>query len=181
MEIKTNPLSRRAGLTLTEVMIAISVGAIVGVAVGLLVFFTARSFVALSNYVDLDQKSRNALDRMSREIRQADRVLAFSTNSVSLLYNGGTLAFTFDPGNRTLSRAYNGQTEVLLPECDQLNFSVFQRNPVVGTYDQYPTASATTAKLVQFNWTCSRTILGQRVNTESMQSAKIVIRKQEEI
>ena len=31
-------------------------------------------------------------------------------------------------------------------------------------------------KLVSVSWRCSRTILGQKVNTESVQTAKIVIR-----
>jgi hypothetical protein len=34
------------------------------------------------------------------------------------------------------------------------------------------------AKLVQVTWVCSRSILGKKVNTESVQSAKVVIRKQ---
>ena len=39
--------------------------------------------------------------------------------------------------------------------------------------------TATGAKLIKLNWTCSRTILGQAVNTESVQTAKIVMRKQD--
>ena len=65
-----------------------------------------------------------------------------------------------------------------MTECDYLRFAIFQRNPIGGTYDQYATASATNCKLVQLNWICSRTILGAKVNTESVQSAKIVIRRQ---
>jgi hypothetical protein len=47
-----------------------------------------------------------------------------------------------------------------------------------GSYDQYPTASASTCKLVQLDWICSRPIIGTQKNTESVQSAKVVIRKQ---
>ncbi|MBI4659259.1 MAG: hypothetical protein HY735_10495, partial [Verrucomicrobia bacterium] len=55
---------------------------------------------------------------------------------------------------------------------------IYQRNPIGGTYDQYPTGAASTCKLVQLRWICSRKILGVAKNTESVQSAKVVIRKQ---
>jgi hypothetical protein len=71
-----------------------------------------------------------------------------------------------------------GVTEVLLTECDNLSFAIFQRNPINGTYNQYPTASPATTKLINVTWTCSRKILGNTMNTENVQTAKVVIRKQ---
>jgi hypothetical protein len=67
---------------------------------------------------------------------------------------------------------------MLLTNVDFLSFQIFQRNPVAGTYDTYPTSSATNCKLVSVSWICSRSILGSKLNTESVQTAKIVIRKQ---
>jgi hypothetical protein len=146
--------------------------------VALLVFYTAHSFAAMFNYVDLDQYSRNALDRMSMEIRQADRLVSSTTNQLVFSYNGGTLSYTYDPTAQTLTRVFGAQTDVLLTQCRQLLFTIYQRNPIGGSYDVYPTGTATTTKLVQLNWTCSRSILGQAVNTESVQSAKVVLRKE---
>jgi hypothetical protein len=159
-------------------MIATGIGGVVLSVLMLLIFFAARSFAALANYVDLDQASRNALDIMSSEIRQADRLTTFSTNQLVFSYNGNTLDYTYSPQAKTLTRTLGGNARVLLTGCDSLTFSIFQRNPMGGTYDQYPTATAATTKLVQLTWTCSRKILGAAVNTESVQSAKIVLRKQ---
>jgi prepilin-type N-terminal cleavage/methylation domain-containing protein len=175
----TNTRRKRSAFTLAEMMIAVGIGSMAMAAVASLVFYTARSYAAMTNYVDLDQYSRRALDRMSQEIRQADELAAFTTNRLEFVYNGSPLVYAFNSSARTLTRTYGGQTEILLKECDKLTFSVFQRNPVGGSYDQYPAATPTTAKLVQLTWTCSRKILGEAVNTESVQSAKIVIRKQE--
>jgi hypothetical protein len=62
--------------------------------------------------------------------------------------------------------------------CQDLSFSIFQRNTASGTFDQFPaTLTNNAVKLVQLNWTCQRTVFG-RLNTESVQSAKIVIRNQ---
>ena len=39
-------------------------------------------------------------------------------------------------------------------------------------------ATVATAKVIDLSWVCSRSILGQKANTESVQTARIVIRKQ---
>ena len=76
-------------------------------------------------------------------------------------------------------RTKGGVSQVLLTECDFLTFSNYQRNPYYGQYDQYPvTTSPTNSKLVSLTWVCSRKITGAKMNTESVQTAKIVIRKQ---
>jgi hypothetical protein len=146
-----------------------------------LMFYTGRSFAALANYVDLDAYSRNALDTMSREIRQTRRLVAGTSTRLEFEdFDGGTLVYQFNAGARTLTRSKNGvfNTEPLLRECNFLQFSMFQRNPINGQYNQYPTATPDQCKLVQLRWICSRDLIQSRRNTESVQSAKIVIRKQ---
>ena len=65
-----------------------------------------------------------------------------------------------------------------LTECDWLTFDIRQRNSIGGTYDLYPVATPGTTKVVNVSWSCSRTIFGRKENTESVQTARIVIRKQ---
>jgi len=167
-------------MTMPELLVATAAGGVLLAAVASLIFYTGRSFAAMANYVDLDNYSRGALDKMSQQIRQTTKLTSYSTNSLVFEdYDGKALKFTFDPSARTLVRTKEGEPDdTLLRECDELEFSIFQRNPVKGTYNQYPTATPETCKLVQLKWTCSRTILGSKRNTESVQSAKIVIRKQ---
>jgi hypothetical protein len=142
---------------------------------------SGRTFSAISNYVSLDRASRHALDTITKQIRQANRLIA-STETVASLEDsdGATLTFAYDPYARTLTRSRNGtaDTKPLLTECDRFKFAIFQRNPVGGSYEAYPTAMAGTCKLVQMSWICSRQVFGLRVNTESVQSSKIVIRNQ---
>jgi len=168
-------------------MVATALGGLVVAAVMALTFFSARSFAALTNYVDLDNFSRNALDTMSREIRQANRLVSGDDHHLVFEHTNPTngsaffnVSYTYNPDTKQLVRWQQGVTEpkVLLQECDFLRFSIFQRNPINGSYDQYPTANPDTCKLVQLSWICSRNILGKKANTESVQSAKVVIRKQ---
>ncbi len=172
---------RDAGLTILELLVALSVAGVLLAAVSALVFYTGRSFAAIANYVDLDMYSRNALDTMSREIRQTKRLISGSeTQLVFEDWDGKNLSYTYNSSSHTLTRARKGVTDSapLLKECNYLKFSMFQRNPVSGVYDQYPTADAATCKLVQLRWICSRDLIYSKWNTESVQSAKIVIRKQ---
>lgn len=183
MDFKTTSIKRaqrsRRGLGLIEFVVATGISSLVLAALGSLGYFSARSFAAMANYVDLDMKSRAALDQMSKDIRQCDSLASFATNKLVFNYGSGiSLTYQYDGSAKTLTRTLNNLSKVLLTECDYLNFAIFQRNPVGGTYNQYPTADPSTCKLVQLNWVCSRTILGSRANTESVQSAKIVIRRQ---
>jgi prepilin-type N-terminal cleavage/methylation domain-containing protein len=170
---------RCRGVTLAELLVSIAVGSILFLAVAVLGIYAGRSFAGLVNYTDLDARSRHALDTLTRDVRQVNRLV--SNTSTTLTFedaDGASLQYVFSPDDRTLSRVKGGRTEVLLTECDDLNFSIFQRNPIGGTYDQYPTASAATTKLINVTWTCSRKILGTTMNTENVQTAKVVIRKQ---
>ncbi len=181
MDFKTTSTKvRRAGLTLVEMAVALGIGSVALLIIASLTSFTARSFAGLANYSDLDRMSRNALDTMSQQIRQTRRLTEGTTNRLVFEdSDGGTLQFLYDPTAKTLRRTKNGQpSKVLLTNCKQLTFSMYQRNPVEGSYDVYPTASPATCKLIQLKWTCTRDLLVADANTESVQSAKIVIRKQ---
>ncbi len=166
-------------MTLVELMVALAVASLLLLAVAVLGIYGGRSFAGLANYTDLDAKSRNALDRLTKDVRQVNRLTASTATSLTFEdADGSSLQYVFSPDDRTLARVKGGVTEVLLTECDDLSFAIFQRNPINGTYDQYPTASPATTKLINVTWTCSRKILGNTMNTENVQTAKVVIRKQ---
>ena len=199
-------------MTLAEIMVAIAVGSTV-LAAGTEFFVQSlRSSAAVVNYYDMDNSSRSALSRMTKEIRQADRLTTFSDipsyprpnatdpyytslmvftttdpNTSAVIY----FKYTYDPANHTLTRTSpcasdgssvpGGQDKVLLKGCQQWKAAFFQRTPVGGTYDQYPLLADGTqtalCKVVQLTWNCSRKVSGLPVNTEGVQSAKVVMRK----
>ncbi|TMQ00465.1 MAG: prepilin-type N-terminal cleavage/methylation domain-containing protein [Verrucomicrobia bacterium] len=169
---------RTRGMTLVEVLMAVGVSGLVFAAVATQMFSSGRSFAALANYVALDSSSRNALDTMTKEIRQADRLTDYKPTRLQFDTINGALTYEFEPSTRTLKRTQAGQTMMLLTEVDSLQFSMFQRNPVGGSVDQYSTTDPSLCKVVQISWSCSRQILGKKATTESVQSAKVVIRKE---
>lgn len=163
-----------------ELIIAATIGFLALSAVALLSIYTVRSFAAISNYMELDKNSRNALDRMTQITREADGVLDWNSHSVTLSYHQQPLSFDYTPDTKLLVMTEtNGTKRTLLDHCDFLDFQIFQRNSVGGSYDQYPvTINESAAKIVQVSWICSRSLIGSLINSESVQSAKIVIRKQ---
>jgi Tfp pilus assembly protein PilW len=160
-------------------VVAAGIGSVLMTAVASLMYFSARSYAGLANYIDLDQRSRNALDRMSLEMRQADYLYSYATNQLVFINGGQTnLSYTFSPYFRTLVRTNGSTVETLLTECDSLVFTIYARATQSNAFNQFSTTNAANAKLVKVDWTCSRKILGNKANTESVESAKIVIRKQ---
>jgi len=164
-------------MTIVETLIAIGISALMLTQVCALWFYSTRSFAAQASYTSLDQDSQRALDWMSRDIRQATNVTVFATNQITLkTLNGQTL--TFFQTQRKLQRSLSGTgTSVLLKDCDWVNFKMYQRTPISGTFDQYPTTNLATCKLIEVNWKCSRRPYpASAEQTEYMQSAKVVLR-----
>lgn len=168
-------------MALPEALLGLAVVALLMSVVCSFSVYTARSFAALFNYVELDDANRTAMDILTRDVRQANRVKACAADGHSLVLedaDGTDITYVYDPEDQTLTRTKNGVSQVLLQGCRRLLFDIRQRNLVGGTYDVYPAATADTAKLVSVSWLCGRSILGGLENTESVQTARIVIRKQ---
>ncbi|MGZ8898583.1 MAG: PilW family protein [Limisphaerales bacterium] len=183
MDCKITFLTNRrsqCAMTLVELLVAVFIGSLLMTGVAALSIYTARSFAALGNYMELDKNSRNTLDRMTQLIRESDGVLDWTKHELVLSYKTQPLTFKYLPSDKKLVMTEtNGTQSALLEGCDFLNFEIFQRTTMSGTYDQYPvTADEAAAKIVQISWVCSKKLIGSLINSESVQSAKIVIRKQ---
>jgi len=176
MQIRlTNPRCR--AMTLVELMVSTGLAGLLATIAMALMYYAAHNFAAMANYVDLDRRSRNTLDKMTSEIRQADKLNTYATNQLVFQYGATTLTYAYNSTNKTLSRTYNGATTELLNECQNLQFLMFQRNTVSNSWAQLAVTDPALCKEVELTWTCSRKILGKAVNTESVQSARVVMRK----
>ena len=167
-------------------MVAIAVSGVILTALLSFTVYAARSFAAMENYVDLEQKSQYAIDTMTRNIRETKNLSSYGTRQLGSTTVTNVLTFldsddqplTYNFTNNVLIQSKGGVDSVLLNNVDYLCFQIFQRNTLANTYDQFPTSSTNLCKLVSVSWICSRKIMGNRMNTESVQTAKIVIRKQ---
>jgi Tfp pilus assembly protein PilW len=186
--------SRSVGFTLIEMVVSITVGLVVIGAVVSLSITSAQNFAATANYVDMDSQSRNALDRISREIRNATALAAFSTNNPQFLRltnanNGSGATITYDATPGTLTLAKTGEpVQTILTGCDSFSFQLFNRYPSINTSTNLSFLKSTNAvtgqvdnqfcKVINMSWKCSRTIRGSKLNTEVVQTAQVMLRNQ---
>lgn len=167
------------GFSLVEVLVAMGAGGMLLAVLASLVVFFARGFLVTSNCVRMNTQNRLALDRLSRDIRQADRVTYCSASELRVKSGLDTIRFEFDSDARVLSRVRGNDRQALLRDCDYIRFDLFQRNSSNGTYNYYPAAGIDTAKIVQVAFASSLPVYGtSRTNRSGHQMAKIVIRKQ---
>lgn len=166
-------------MTIAEALVAMCVIMLVLLALCAFSMFSTRSFAAMFNYVDLDDANRIAMDTLTRDVRQARGVLDCTPSRLILQEpSGDALGYVYDPGARTLSRTNRSSNKVILKQCDRIMFKIGKRNTMTGGYDVWETATPAFAKVVNVSWLCSRTLFGRKENTESVQTARIVIRKQ---
>jgi len=170
---------RRSAFTLIETLFTVGVTSLSLLALAAFFLFSTHSFATLFNYVDLDDNNRIAMDQITRDVRQCNCVKSYSSNSLVLTDSDlADLSYDYSPSARTLTRTKSGVSQVVLKECDRLSFDIGQRNPIGATYNVFPAATAATAKVINVFWMCSRTIFGYKEDSESVQTARIVIRKQ---
>jgi Tfp pilus assembly protein PilW len=166
-----------------ETLVATGLFGIASLALCSIYLFSLRGFASLANYADLDKINRTAMDSLSQEIRQARYVSSATPNSISIINGDGVgVSYIFNTLNGKLIRtASDGSSKVLLSDCRLLAFSLYQRNPINGTYDIYPAATnnfSQSVKAISLTWKASRQILGGITTSENIQTARVIIRKQ---
>jgi prepilin-type N-terminal cleavage/methylation domain-containing protein len=185
MEFKPTSLKpgRRSGFTLAEMLVATSIGSILLLFASSFYLFSLRSFTSMANYVDLNRKSRNASDLISRDLRSALSVVSLVNNQLVLNEPGGTnYTYTYDATHGSLTRNDGAWTQVLLTGIATNSFAFsFYGRPTTGStnYESFPTNAPNGAKLVGFKWNCIRPGLGGAPgNSEATQMAIVDLRNQ---
>ncbi len=180
MEFKLSNHNRARAFTLVEMMVAVAVGSLLLAALATLYVFSMRSFAAMANYSDLNNSSRYASDIISRDIRSCMKVVSATTIKLELNEpddTTGNTTYNYDEVACTLSRTKNGETKVLLSGVDSLSFTLYQRPLVGATYEQLLTVvTASDAKLIAFQWSCSRRLVGSLNNSENIEAAMVELR-----
>ena len=171
------------GFTLLEVLIATGLFGVATAAVCTIYMVSTRGFASLANYAELDKINRTAMDTLTKEIRQARLVTDVQSNSFSMINGDGvSVTYWFNPSTKQFTRsASDGSSRVLISSCALIQFDVFQRNTVAGTWDQYPAATnnwSEYVKVLRLTWKAARAIPGGPGVSENVQTAKIIIRKQ---
>ena len=186
--VSVHTRTRISAWTLVEMIVAVGVFSISGLALGTIFLFCIRSFAAMTNYAVLDKCNRHAMDIVTTEIRQAQRVLSYSSNSAGTsltIVNGDgvNVTYSFDSPKQQFTRN-DGRLSVLLTNCNLVAFGLYVRPPASNSFDMYPLNAGSNwqqqVKTVQLTWKTSMNIAPTaQINSEDVQTASIVIRKQQ--
>ncbi|HEX9047346.1 MAG TPA: prepilin-type N-terminal cleavage/methylation domain-containing protein [Verrucomicrobiae bacterium] len=172
-------MRRQAGFTLIEVMFSLAIVVVVSVGALSMLVFTSRTFAGIGNYVQINTQSREAMDLMSRDIRQAAALTnATSTSLTFTNTDGSLLQYQYDPASHVLyyTNGATGQSGTLLKNCFECTFSLLQSSPVPGSCMLFTnTAVPANCKAIVLNWIC-RTTNVLSVNSEAMETTRIVLR-----
>lgn len=188
MCIKPAPKARQ-GWTLMEMMIAVGLFSLVGMALMGTWIFSVKTMASMYAYSVLDANNRQAMDQLTREIRQAKRVLAYSTNSITILTakedgTTPTVTYSFSPSTKKMIRSSSDEgSRQLLDNCSLLQFQLYTRCPSNAVFGAFPVAVnnwSNTVKVLQLTWKTAVTRPDGIINSENVQTARIVIRKQQE-
>ncbi len=181
MEFKpTNPESSRSAFTLPEVIISSALAVLLLLGAMSFYVFSLSSFASMANYADLNAQSRAASDWITRDVRAATSVASATTNQLVLnAFDGTNVTLNFDPAAGKLTRTKGSESRTLLKDVTSLSFSLYQRpTNNSAAYEQFPPAIAANAKLVAFQWSCSRRVSGPQNDSETIQAAMVELRNQ---
>ena len=97
---------------------------------------------------------------------------------------GPSVTYSFSPSTKKMLRtSSDGTSKVLLNNCNLLSFQLFTRCPSNAVFGSFPVAVNNwqqTVKVLQLTWKTSMTLPSGIVNSENIQTARIVIRKQQD-
>ncbi len=126
-------LRRRGGFTLTEVMVASGLAAMIMSAVLTAFLFMGRSTVRLQNYQELETEARTAIELFAQDARTAAAVTWHSAHSITLTSptsaGGSSVTYTYDADGGTFTRQQKtpsvGTARVLISGINHFAFSAY--------------------------------------------------------
>ena len=174
----------QGGFTFVELMVAAGLGTVLVILLLVLTIYGQQSFALMTNYSELDSKTRNTVALLSREIREATRVVAAHTNAsgksltLTNALDAMTIKLIWDATAKTLTMEKQpGVSGLLLTGCDEWNYTLYDGAPTIagGNISFTPSASLSRCKLIQMSWSCSRTLIG-KAEASSVESVRFGLR-----
>jgi len=140
--------------------------------------YSSRTTATLANYVDLSRSSKQALDTISKRLRNAKKVTKCAANEFAYIEPDGVAAsYKYDATAGKVWWVKGNERSAVLSGCTNFAFSVYQRTPASNSFNLLTNAwSTNTAKVVQMRWTALRSVTGDKKSLENQVAAKVVLR-----
>jgi len=136
--------------------------------------FLMRSSLSTTDYAGMDQEARAALETFAQEVRMADAVVNFSTNSVTLnvptASSSYTVNYTYVPTLKAFYRAYaTAGQKLLVKGVDRFSLNRFTLQQTVATNNLE-------TKQIQLELRAARSGPAQAFASNNVISARYILR-----
>jgi Tfp pilus assembly protein PilW len=168
------------GFTLIELMITVVISVFVIASILTLVVISMQNYVATANYVRMNDQSRNVMDHISREIRNASIFVSATPNTSLVLINtnnNATISITYNSSAQTLTLTTNQVTLATLTSCSNFTFQLYDHRTAT-TNDSFSnqTTDLNACKAISLSWICQQHITGSKLSTQIAQAAQVMLR-----
>jgi len=164
---------------MVEVMIASVVGSIVLAAVLSTFLYIGRSGVSLTGYTELERQARGALLQFGTDTRQASGITWTNAATLQLTGDFGTITYAYDTATRQLTRTAGGVSRRLAANISSFTFRAFAIDGNELPLATSPGTVGASTKMVQLQMTLARAHVAAATATESVVSARYVLRNKD--
>lgn len=168
-------------MTLVEVMIGASLGAMVLAGVLAMFLFLGRSGANISNYAEMESEARVGLELFAQDTRQASDLSWNSAESITLVVNGAPVTYTYLADEGVFVRTAAAGPSTLIAGITSFRLAGYMITGAgvdltdLGTAAKRDAASGVT-KQVQIYLRASRTSATVTTATNTVLSARYILR-----
>lgn len=169
-----NERRRRAGFTLVEMLVSLGLASMALSAVISSMIFIGRSCVATTDYADMDQEARRALEVFARDVRMTDQISNFSSTGVTLRVltssSNYTVTYTYRSQDKKFYRNYGtGSQSTLIKGVDTFTLKRY-------TLQQTAAVNDLETKQLQLELRSVRTGAAKAFASNNVISARFIMR-----
>jgi hypothetical protein len=168
------------GAVIPGTLFNITAGGLIAIGASVACLSNTCKLAAMASYEGLSSQNQDATSLIVKDIRRANSLEHASQDKVVLRCGSpghiSLITYTYDAAAHILTRTDSRSTQTVLTDLDGFSFSFFQRPSLGASFNSFAPATASTAKMVSCRWSCSRKVAGDRVDTESVELAPIVMR-----
>lgn len=177
----------RSGFTLMEVMVALGLASLVAVGIFSVIIFLGKSMVSLSNYSEMSQSTRSAMEMIGRDFRASADVAEFDPNGrFVVLYHkptttepGKFIVYNYQANSGQLSRLeyrLNENETSVVTKSNQIVFTDLESFQLQGfNLNRLPTSNPPEIKQVQLEVRLVRSAANQQ-QSEEIYSTRFILR-----
>lgn len=170
----------RRGLTLVELLIAVTISGVLLAAAFSSVFYFTQSGLIISGYSEMEDSQRRTSQLWSRDIFNANNAHWQNENHLVLQQSGGTVEYLYEPNNgQILRRDGSGSWETLLSGIVTLRFIPYNRAGTALDLSQDLNAANAAVKMIQMEVEMHRAIAFQPHISAHWATPRVLLRNRE--